>query len=107
LAAAVDIIFPSLYTFYDQPEQWQRYAIGNVAEARQYGKPVYPFIWPQFHDSGAEIPSTFWRQQLETVYAEADGLVIWSPARGRPTWNPSAPWWQATTDFLQSRLKEH
>ena len=43
LADAVDIIFPSLYTFYDDPAGWVTYAVANIKEARSYGKPVYAF----------------------------------------------------------------
>lgn len=102
LAAAVDIVFPSLYTFYEDREGWQTYAAANIAEARQYGKPVYPFLWPQYHKGEQQIDAGFWRLQLDTVYDSADGLVIWSPARGRPRWNPDAPWWHQTVEFLQA-----
>lgn len=102
LAAAVDVIFPSLYTFYDDPLGWKTYAIANISEARQYDKPVYAFLWPQFHRSRRPIAADFWRLQLQTVYEEADGLVIWSPAKGRPRWDPDAPWWLQTVDFLQT-----
>lgn len=105
LAAAVDVIFPSLYAFYDRPEQWRTYAQSNIAEAYLYGKPVYPFLWPQYHGSRDTIAADFWRVQLETVYQAADGLVIWSPARGRPKWNPDAPWWLETVDFLKGLQK--
>ena len=41
------MIFPSLYTVYDDQGHWLRFAEANMVEARRYGKPVIPFIWPQ------------------------------------------------------------
>lgn len=102
IADATDVIFPSLYTFYDDRDGWLTYANANMAEARQYGRPIYPFLWPQYHRSAKPIDRDFWRLQLETVFKNADGMVIWTPARGSPRWNPEAPWWQETVDFLQA-----
>lgn len=107
LSAAVDVLAPSLYTFYDDVDGWKRYAIANVREAQRLapGKPVYPFIWPQYHNSnrklgGQYLPAEFWAQQLKTLAGIADGVVIWS---GSPElWRPDAPWWQATLDFIAS-----
>ncbi|QDU72719.1 hypothetical protein [Mucisphaera calidilacus] len=101
----VDVIYPSLYTFYDDPEGWVKYAEVNIREARKYGKPVYPFLWPQYHDSHKElkyhfIDGDFWRIQLETCLKHADGVVIWGgwtdPEGNRLKWDPTIPWWRAT-----------
>lgn len=109
LAEKVDIIFPSLYTFYDLAppgslDGWKKYAIANIEEAKQYGKPVYPIIWPQYHDSnktvgGNHIPGPSWREQLETILDHADGVVIWGG--WQLEWNPNAEWWLATLDFIR------
>jgi hypothetical protein len=102
LADAVDIIFPSLYTFYSDSSSiscWPAYANANIKEARIYGKPVWGFLWMKYHTTGAWIPRTFWRKQLDTTYTGADGLVVWSKA-GTDTWSWSAPWWLETKDFL-------
>ena len=52
LAGAVDVLFPSLYTFYPDQAGWKKYAIAQIEEARRYGggKPVYVFLWPQYHE---------------------------------------------------------
>lgn len=97
IAANVDYAFPSLYTFYDNLPEWQAAARGVLQEARQYGKPVYPFLWPQYHDSnaafkGTYVPREFWRQQLETCRDHADGFVLWGGYKER--WDENAPWWQ-------------
>ena len=102
IADVSDVIFPSLYTFYDDRDGWLTYANANIAEAKQYGRPVYPFLWPQYHKSWKPLDRDFWRFQLETVFDNADGMVIWTPAKGRPRWNPLAPWWQETADFLKT-----
>lgn len=49
----IDAIFPSLYTFYPDRQGWVTYAIAQIAEARRKarGKPVYAFLWPQYHES--------------------------------------------------------
>lgn len=104
-AEGVDVIFPSLYTFYNDSIGWDKFAVANLREARRYGKPVYAFLWPQFHDSNAALKGTFipgklWRHELELCRREADGVVLWaySPA----PWDPDAPWWRETKSFLLS-----
>ncbi len=106
LADAVDIIVPSLYTFYDDAKSiscWPNYAKANIAEARIYGKPVWPFLWMKLHTNHAKfLSATFWRKQLDTVYANADGVVLWSKS-GADRWSSTAPWWVQTKDFLNDR----
>lgn len=105
LADAVDIIFPSLYTFYPDSKSiacWPTYAKANIKEARIYGKPVWAFLWMKYHSTGGWIPASFWRKQLDTVYGLADGLVIWSMA-GTDKWSSTAPWWVQTKDFMADR----
>jgi hypothetical protein len=107
LADAVDIIVPSLYTFYLDTKSvacWPKYAEANIAQARLYGKPVWAFLWPKLHtDQTQWIPQALWRTELETVYAKADGLVIWSKARAEDKWSWTAPWWVETADFLKDK----
>jgi hypothetical protein len=106
LADVVDIIFPSLYAFYGDAKAmacWPKYAQENIAEARMYGKPVWAFIWMKYHVSRAWIPASFWRTQLDTVHAHADGLVIWSMANDSTAWSWSAPWWVETAKFLKEK----
>jgi hypothetical protein len=104
IARAVDVIFPSLYTFYPDPKGWETYAIENLKEARKYGKPVYAFLWPEYHDSnliyrGQYIPADFWRLELETCYKYADGIVIWGGWQEK--WDDNAEWWTETRKFMQ------
>lgn len=102
LADAVDVIFPSLYTFYPNPAQWATYAEANLRAARQYGKPVYAFLMPVYHESNrqmnsAPLPEDFWRQELQTVAKNADGAVIWTGPGGH--WDEGAPWWRVARQF--------
>jgi hypothetical protein len=113
LAGAVDVLFPSLYTFYPDQAGWKKYAIAQIEEARRYGngKPVYVFLWPQYHDSNLLrgnrfLPEDYWLLELETAKQYADGIVIWGgwgtdnrPAR----WDENAAWWKVTKKFLKSR----
>lgn len=105
IADSVDIIYPSLYTFYPDQKEWVKYAIENIKEAKKYGKPVYAFLWPQYHDSnliykGQYIPADFWRVELETCYKYADGIVIWGGWQEK--WNENAAWWVETKKFMSS-----
>ena len=113
--AHVDFVAPSCYTFYDagsvDRERWVQSTIAIIKEARRVsgGKPVYPFIWPQFHDSsnkkGQYLDREFWRLQLDTVLAHADGAILWGGwdilKTNRPyAWADDAAWWRETQDWL-------
>jgi hypothetical protein len=105
IARHVDVIFPSLYTFYMDSAGWELVARETLKEAKAYGKPVYAFLWPEFHDSnkqlrGQNLPREFWRKQLEFCRLNADGIVIWGGWQRR--WDENAGWWQETKLFLQS-----
>ena len=107
LARKVDVIMPSLYTFYDSPSDragWEKWARIVLTEARRYGKPVYPFLWPRFHNSNEKlglhpVPGDYWRMELETVRRYADGVVIWDGGSD-VSWDENAEWWQQTKQFL-------
>jgi hypothetical protein len=72
IAEHVDLIFPSIYTFYDNMAGWKVYAEANLLEAVQHGKPVIPYMWAQYHDSnqalrGHRLPLEDWFEQLKFV----------------------------------------
>jgi len=111
LVSAVDVLYPSLYTFYNKPEKWKEYAISMLTEAKRVakGKKVYAFLWPRFHESNRRlknqwVPADFWRLQLETVYAHADGIVIWGGwdlhIKKKLKWNNQWAWWRETQGFV-------
>jgi len=107
LADSVDILFPSIYTFYTDRKGWETYAIEQIREARLLakGKPVYAFLWPNYHDSnkllgGSPLPADFWQFELETMKRHADGVVIWDGAT--TPWQDDSSWWQVTKSFLRN-----
>lgn len=108
LVDSVDTIYPSLYTVRDKPELWKKMAVENLKQARRIsnGKPVHAFLWPQYHEGNKEkrgqyLDKQYWRMQLETVYANADGIVIWGGWDNGPAkWDSDAGWWIATKEFL-------
>lgn len=107
IAQLEDFLFPSIYTFYEDRQGWQTYAIAQMQEARRYAgrKPVYVFLWPEYHDSNKKLANTFlpgdyWRMELETARKYADGVVIWCCSANQ-TWNDNAPWWLETKAFLK------
>jgi hypothetical protein len=117
LADSVDVICPSIYTFFNKPSDWVKYAKANIAEAKRLanGKPVYVYLWPKYHVSNKEdrckfIDGDFWKLQLETVYnSGVDGIIIWDNWRlvaspEEKIWNPQLPWWKETVKFLK-RIK--
>jgi len=114
LEKQVDVLFPSLYTFYPDRSGWALYAKAQICEARRLSrKPVYAFLWPQYHESnkqlgGSLIDAGFWKLQLETVHRYADGVVIWggwnNAANAPSRWDDKADWWLATQDFAK-RIK--
>jgi hypothetical protein len=106
IADTVDVIFPSLYTFYPDQNGWKIYATANIKEARKYGKPVYPFLWPEYHNSnitygGQLIPADFWRLELMTCSQLADGIVVWGG--WQKNWDDNAAWWIETNNFINVR----
>ena len=112
LAQAVDTLYPSLYTFYSDPEGWVRFARAQIEEARRYGKEkqIYVFLWPQYHDSnrtlaGTYLPVDYWRLELETAKQYADGIILWGGwgSNNRPAkWDDDAAWWKVTKEFMKT-----
>jgi hypothetical protein len=106
LAAHVDALFPPMYTFDDDREAWAKKAQDEAAEARALGpgKPVYFYLWPQYHDKTPKefqyLAPDHWRFELETARRLADGVVIWGS--GHFDWNDANGWWRVTEDFVRS-----
>lgn len=109
IAQSVDVLFPSIYTYYPDQQGWVKFATENMNEAKRYGKKSYVFLWPQYSENNhllahQYLPADFWKLQLTTMLKNADGVVIWggwdSKKWAPSEWDESAPWWQATKDFL-------
>jgi hypothetical protein len=103
----VDALYPSLYTAETDPAKWVAFAQSFIAETKRIGpgKPMRPFIWPQYHDvmrsplAGTYIDYNYWMLQLRTIRdAGASGIVVWG---GYQTpWDETQGWWHATLDFI-------
>jgi hypothetical protein len=112
-ADAVDILFPSLYTFYNEPEDWLVYAKAQIDESRRLApdKPVIGFIWPVYHQSnkwlgGDPIEPEFWRLQLDFLHEHADGLIIWTHSAVKSVdFADVPPWWETTLEFLEENFE--
>ena len=103
----VDALYPSLYTFYTDPAKWVAFAQRYISEAKRIGpgKPVRPFIWPQYHDvmrrplAGTYIDYDYWMLQLTTIRdAGASGIIFWGGYQTQ--WDDAQDWWHATLDFI-------
>ena len=100
-------LYPSLYPTTTDRAEWVSYAQRFIAEAKRLaaGKPVRPFIWPQYHDvmrsslAGTFIDYDYWMLQLTTIRdAGASGLVLWGGYNKQ--WDDTQGWWRATLDFI-------
>lgn len=103
LANAVDYFSPSLYAYStDDTITWRKYADTMVNTIRKYysnTKPIYPYIWPQWHDgTNALIDTATWYYQLDYLYKHTQGAIIWSGTGY--TWDGNAAWWQTTKKFM-------
>ncbi len=118
LADSLDVICPSLYTFFPDRVGWVKYAKANIEEAKRIanGKPVYAYLWPKYHisnetDAKKFIEGDFWKLQLETVYDSGiAGVIIWDSRltvnnKDDSVWNPDREWWKETVAFLE-RIKK-
>jgi hypothetical protein len=105
LAGHVTALFPPMYTFDDDRDAWARRAEAAAAEARALGpgKPVYFYLWPQYHDNTPRqfefVDADYWMLQLRTALRLADGIVLWGS--GKFDWSDATGWWAATRRFMQ------
>jgi hypothetical protein len=102
LAERENALFPSLYTFTDNRPAWRtrfRHVMSEAA-AIAPGKPVYAYLWPQYHDgtklAGRYLTPDHWRYELETAHQLCSGVVIWSPWSS----DPDQRWVDETAAFL-------
>jgi hypothetical protein len=105
--AHVDALYPSLYTDTTDRAKWVALARRYISEAKRIGagKPVRPFIWPQYHDvmrhplALTYIDYDYWMLQLTTIRdAGVSGIVFWGGYQRQ--WDDSQGWWHATLDFI-------
>ena len=105
---AVDAFFPSMYVHGNQTAaQWKEKMQALIARARELapGKPIYPYVWPQYHEGGPKalefVDGDYMKFQLETAQqCGADGVVFWSS--NKPVWKDT-PWLRALLQFIAEK----
>jgi hypothetical protein len=103
LTRHVDAFFPPMYTFNDDRGAWAKRAQESSDEAHALGpgKPVYFYLWPQYHDGTPKqfqyIDAEYWKFELHTAALNSDGIVLWSPSKFE--WNDTSGWWSETRQF--------
>jgi len=80
----LDFLCPSVYTFYpaaneaDQSAQrWKIFATENIAIAKAFDKPVYPYLMINYHPAGVLLPDWFIEFQLRIVESMKVECMIW------------------------------
>ena len=103
----VNALYPSLYTATTDRAKWVALARRIISETKRIGagKPVRPFIWPQYHDvmrgplALTYIDYDYWMLQLTTIRdAGVSGIVFWGGYQRQ--WDDTQGWWRATLDFI-------
>jgi len=100
-----DVVFPSLYTFYEDQAGWRKHAIANILEAKRIskGKPIFPFIFNAFHPSaplaGTDLEYDYFYMEMNYIkYLRADGVVLWNGYAN--TWSEDYGWCRAIRKFI-------
>lgn len=116
LAHEVDILYPSIYTFYPDIDRWIIYAKAMIREARRYNTraKIYPYLWNRYHT--ATLPETlalesidkdYFLTQLKVCYEYADGVVVWRDGSNSqfndPNHDENSPWIQAILEFREKQ----
>lgn len=99
-----DYVAPSLYTYWPDFASWKAFAdlviLKNLEIAN--GKPLYPFLCPRYmplaDPAEGFVPTAMWRQQMEYVWNECDGFILWDYYGRAMTVND--PWWLETLNYM-------
>lgn len=111
VAQKVDAFLPSFYMYNMDTISWRKMVDATIAAIKKYHqhKPIYAYIWPQFHDRSGYyslqfIDTATWKYQLRTLYDRIDGCIIWTSNKDSNkqiiSWDPNMLWWQATKAFM-------
>ena len=95
-----DVLYPSLYIYSPDIEQWIEDLKTTVEYIRTYypDKKIVGYIWPQYYDWKTNpyymqfITEEKFLQMLEAAYEHIDGVVLW--AHGRDTDNKTKVNWE-------------
>lgn len=97
LISQCDILFPSLYTFYEEKtDDWQKeneeylkFNLENFIKIKKYyNKPIYVFVWHRYHNSNPNvgmglIPKKTFQKHIKMIinsnfeHQKVDGIVWW------------------------------
>ncbi|WP_159717879.1 hypothetical protein [Geminicoccus flavidas] len=124
IAAASAVLFPQMYTRYRETgsKGWIARAEGIMRLIRQDWqpkigkKPVYPYLWPQYHDFASDpkirkklVDKGVFLTQLQTLKRlGADGIVIWGTlgadgsGHKRARWEKDMNWWVEAKQFMKA-----
>lgn len=111
IADYVDVAMPTCYTSMPTLISWQKLFLETIRKTREMfpGKPVYPFLWPVWHDGsekvGNYIGDEYWQFQLNQCRRHCDGAIIWGGwdtvgSLGKLPWDDSASWWKIAQQYL-------
>lgn len=108
-----NVVFPAFYTDSSDFTAWKAkviYFMNNLKKMNNKN-PVYAFIWPQYNPTNKTnlgfkfIERDLWRRQLEFLYQNCDGVVIWSHYRDQNNkniyFNTNMPWFVETRNFIK------
>ncbi|MFI9273134.1 hypothetical protein ACIGXM_20735 [Kitasatospora sp. NPDC052896] len=104
LAKDEGAFFPTLYTHTTDRTQWQTLLAKDAQEAKAIdpAKPVYAYLWPQYHpgipEAGQYLPGDYWTFELDTARTYVNGVVIWS----QQTPSTDQEWVSATQRFMST-----
>lgn len=106
------IYFPVFYTRMKDVETWEKIVLEKVSKIKEVNKTakIYGFIWPQYYtDDGLYkfIEPDVWKRQLQTIYKNCDGVVIWSHYlgnNGKPIeFSYEMEWFKITNQFIKDK----
>lgn len=111
LSAYVDRVCPSCKGWGGSFSDWHRYMTQQVAEAKIYNKPIFPFLMPQLDLANEKYPyynDGTWGKMLDATLSNdnVDGVIVYQEAL-TPTWkefDASEKWWQETVQRVESEF---
>lgn len=110
LASQVDRVYPSIYSPLEYlGDTWMKYwkiaFDSNIVESEQYHKPIYPYISPQYHSTGAFFSAGLWKEMLSHAmnHPSVDGVVVHLTVPHGTPWDDGADWWTETLAVKELR----
>ncbi|MEK7068913.1 MAG: fibronectin type III domain-containing protein, partial [Patescibacteria group bacterium] len=89
---------------------WREFVRFARQRARVYGKPLIPYIWPQYHDMMRAplgltyVPIDTWRKQVNYTRYNSDGAIIFAVGYWDLNGPPHSDNWLIRTAWLQDAV---